>query len=82
VNDFISVEDFARALRAWFGNASRVLVPGRGFYIWGGYANLANYPSALTESGLYFSQAIVWDKCHLVLTRKDFMGAFDIAFYG
>jgi DNA modification methylase len=81
-NDFISPEEFDRALRAWFGNASRVLLPGRGFYIWGGYANLANYPSALAESGLYFSQAIVWDKCHPVLTRKDFMGAFEIAFYG
>jgi ParB-like chromosome segregation protein Spo0J len=35
-NDFISDEDFAQALRAWFGNAARVLEPGRGFYIWGG----------------------------------------------
>jgi DNA modification methylase len=59
-----------------------VLLPGRAFYIWGGYANLANYPSALAECGLYFSQAIVWDKCHPVLTRKDFMGAFELAFYG
>ena len=29
-----------------------------------------------------FSQGIVWDKQHPVLTRKDFMGAFEIAFYG
>ena len=81
-NDFIAPEEFDRALRAWFGNAARVLQPGRGFYIWGGYANLANYPSALAESGLYFSQAIVWNKLHPVLTRKDFMGAFELAFYG
>jgi len=72
-NDFVSDEDFARMLRAWFGNASRVLLPGRGFYIWGGFSNVANYPSALTESGLYFSQAIIWVKEHPVLTRKDFM---------
>jgi DNA modification methylase len=69
-------------LRAWFANAANALEPGRAFYAWGGYANLANYPSALKESGLYFSQAIVWDKCHPVLTRKDFMGAFELAFYG
>lgn len=31
---------------------------------------------------MYFSQGIVWDKQHPVLTRKDFMGAFEIAFYG
>ena len=31
---------------------------------------------------MYFSQGIVWDKQHPVLTRKDFMGAFEFAFYG
>lgn len=81
-NDFVSDDDFASMLRAWFGNASRVLLPGRGFYIWGGYANCANYPSALVEAGLYFSQAIIWDKQHPVLTRKDFMGAHEWCFYG
>lgn len=81
-NDFVSEEDFDRMLRAWFGNIARVLEPGRAFYIWGGYANLGNYPSALKESELYFSQGVVWDKQHPVLTRKDFMGAFEIAFYG
>ena len=81
-NDYVSDEEFARLLRAWFGNASRALLPGRSFYIWGGYANLANYPTALAENDLYFSQAIVWNKMHPVLTRKDFMGAFELAFYG
>ncbi|HUE72857.1 MAG TPA: hypothetical protein VMP01_18375 [Pirellulaceae bacterium] len=31
---------------------------------------------------LYFSQGIVWDKMHPVLTRKDFLGCFEICFYG
>jgi DNA modification methylase len=31
---------------------------------------------------LYFSQSIIWDKQHPVLTRKDFMGAHEWAFYG
>ncbi|MCA9185216.1 MAG: site-specific DNA-methyltransferase, partial [Planctomycetales bacterium] len=35
-NDFVSDEEFDRLLDAWFGNIARVLVPGRGFYIWGG----------------------------------------------
>jgi len=81
-NDFLGEDEFNRLLRAWFGNLARVLEPGRAFYIWGGYANLGNYPPALRECGLYFSQGIVWDKEHPVLTRKDFMGAFEIAFYG
>jgi DNA modification methylase len=81
-NDFVSDEDFARMLRAWFGNAARVLLPGRAFYIWGGYANCANYPSALAESGLYFAQAVIWVKEHPVLTRKDFMGNHEWCFYG
>jgi len=81
-NDFLSAEDYDKLLLAWFGQMARVLVPGGAFYIWGGYANLGNYPPALAASGLYFSQAIAWDKQHPVLTRKDFMGAFEIAFYG
>jgi DNA modification methylase len=81
-NDFVSDADFDQMLDAWFGNMARVLDDGRGFYIWGGYANLGNYPPFLKKNGLYFSQGIVWDKQHPVLTRKDFMGAFEIAFYG
>ena len=81
-NDFVSDDEFDRLLDAWFGNIARVLVPGRGFYIWGGYANLGNYPPFLKKHGLYFSQGIVWDKQHPVLTRKDFLGCFELAFYG
>lgn len=44
-------------------------------------ANVANYPPALKEAGLYFSQTIIWDKLHPVLTRKDFMGAHEWVFY-
>ena len=54
---------------------SLLMAPGRSFYIWGGYANCSNYPAALKECGLYFSQAIIWVKEHPVLTRKDFMGS-------
>ena len=76
-NDFVTDVAFAEMLMAWFGNMARVLLPGRSFYIWGGYANIANYPSALKGAGLYFSQSIIWDKQHPVLTRKDFMGAHE-----
>jgi DNA modification methylase len=82
VNDFVSDEEFARLLSAWFGNLARGLLPGRAFYIWGGYANCSNYPGALKAAGLYFSQSVIWDKQHPVLTRKDFMGAHEWCFYG
>ena len=82
-NDFISDEAFEEMLQAWFGNMSRVLLPGRGFYIWGGYANIANYPAVAKRfDSLYMSQTIIWDKQHPVLTRKDFMGAHEWAFHG
>ncbi len=73
-NDFVSDAEFERLLAAWFGNIARVLEPGRGFYIWGGYANVANYPPVLKACELYFSQAIIWVKEHPVLTRKDGRG--------
>jgi DNA modification methylase len=81
-NDFVSDEAFNQMLAAWFGNISRALVPGRGFYIWGGYANCGNYPPVLKATGLYFSQAVIWVKEHPVLTRKDFMGNHEWCFYG
>ena len=81
-NDFVTDEAFEKLLQAWFGNISRVLEPGRGFYIWGGYANCGNYPPVLKEHKLYFSQSIIWVKEHPVLTRKDFMGNHEWAFYG
>jgi len=80
-NDFVTDEQFVELLRAWFGNIARVLEPGRAAYIWGGYANCANYPAALRDAGLYFSQALIWDKQHPVLTRKDYMGAHEWCFY-
>jgi DNA modification methylase len=81
-NDFVGDEEFARLLLAWFGNIARVLLPGRAYYAWGGYSNIANYPAVLQATGLYFSQAIIWHKQHPVLTRKDFMGDHEWAFYG
>jgi len=80
--DFVSDEEFAKMLRAWFGNIQRVLLPGRAFYIWGGYSNIWNYPNALRDCQLYFSQMIIWVKEHPVLTRKDFMGNHEWCFYG
>jgi DNA modification methylase len=81
-NDFVSDEQFDVLLDGWFGNIARVLKPGGAFYIWGGYANCANYPPVLKRHGLYFSQAIIWHKMHPVLTRKDFMGDHEWCFYG
>ena len=81
-NDFVSADEFDRLLLAWFGNMARALEPGRCFYIWGGYANCANYPPVLKRTHLYFSQAIIWVKEHPVLTRKDYMGNHEWCFYG
>jgi DNA modification methylase len=81
-NDFVSDGKFDELLSAWFGNMARVLLPGHAFYIWGGYANAANYPAPLKAAGMYFSQAIIWVKDHPVLTRKDFMGDHEWCFYG
>jgi ParB-like chromosome segregation protein Spo0J len=50
-NDFVADEEFNRLLHAWFDNLARVLLPGRAFYLWGGYANVANYPSVLKATG-------------------------------
>jgi DNA modification methylase len=82
LNDWMSDEEFATRLDAWFGQLARVLKPGRAFYLWGGFSNLANYPRALAAARLFYSQVIIWHKAHPVLTRKDFMLDHELAFYG
>src|SRR5262249_38332210 len=81
-NDFLTDAEVEKRLHAWFGNIARVVLPGRAFYLYGGYANIANYPPVLRATGLYFSQAIIWIKEHPTLTRKDYMGNHEWAFYG
>jgi len=82
-NDFLSGEEFFEKLCAWFTAMRDALVPGRSFYIWGGYSNLFNYPKAFERvGGLYFSQTIIWHKQWPVLTRKDYMGDHEWAYYG
>jgi DNA modification methylase len=81
INDNVSDEEFERLLDAWFGNIVHVLDAGRTAYIWGGYANLANYPKFLKKHGLHMSQCLVWNKLHPVLTRKDFLCAYELCFY-
>jgi len=81
-NDFMPPEAFEQVLLAWFGNTARVLKPGGSFYVWGGFANWANYCAALEASGLYFAQGITWVKDHPVLGRKDFMNDCEHAWYG
>ena len=81
-NDFVGADKFEQLLHAWFGSIARVLEPGRSVYAWGGYSNLANYPPALADCGLHFSQCIVWHKQHPVLRRTDFLGDFELCFYG
>jgi DNA modification methylase len=82
VNDFVSDADFDKLLHAWFANLARVLLPGHSWYVWGGYANVGSYPPVFQAHNLYYSQAIILDKQHPVLTRKDFMGAHEWCFYG
>jgi DNA modification methylase len=81
-NDFLDEEKFNQLLHTWFSNIARVLLPGRAFYLYGGYSNCGNFPPVLKACGLYFSQAIIWIKGHPVLTRKDFLGDHEWAFYG
>ncbi len=50
-NDFMKDGDYDVLLRRWFENLAGVLKQGGSFYIWGGYANCANYPPALVECG-------------------------------
>ena len=82
-NDFVTDDEFDRLLeslvrqhRSRLGTWSELLYLGRVCQ----YRELS--ARCWHRIGLYFSQAIIWDKMHPVMTRKDFMGAHEWAFYG
>jgi DNA modification methylase len=81
-NDSMSDGDYSEILVDWFGSIARVLLPGRCFYIYGGYTNLTSYPPALAEAELYFSQTVIWYKESPVIGRQDFMHNHEMIFYG
>ena len=83
INDFISDEEFRQKLTTWLRNLATPLLPGRCFYLWGGYHNCFSYSGPLTAVPKpFFSQTIIWHKLHPVLTRLDFMGDHEWCFYG
>jgi hypothetical protein len=78
-SDDLPEEALNRLLQQWFGNLARSLQPGGSFFVWGAHANLGSYPAILKACGLHFSQTIVWNKLHPVLTGKDFSNCFELA---
>lgn len=82
VNDHLSDAEFDQRLRGWFQQISRVLQPGRAFYLWAGWTNLKNYPAALEAADLFWHQLLVWVKNAPVLCRKDYMLGYEVCFYG
>ncbi|HZT79589.1 MAG TPA: DNA methyltransferase [Gemmataceae bacterium] len=64
------------------GDSARALLPGRAVYVWGGYGIMDKCLPLFKETGLHFSQVIIWDKVAPVITWKDFMGVHEWCFYG
>ena len=68
---------------AWFGNMARVLRAGPRLLHLGRLRQLrATTRRCSRRAGSTSRQAIIWDKEHPVLTRKDFMGNHEWCFYG
>ncbi len=82
IGDFLSEEEFAGRLAAWFRNAARNLLPGRAFWIWGGFTNVFNYGPPIVAAGLRFSQHAIWVKNQPAVSRKDMMTGHEWVFYG
>ena len=81
-NDNMSDEDFYLFLRSVFSNAFPYLNGGCPFYIF--MSSLAIYEAvkATKDSGLYYSQNLVWVKDHLVLSGSDYQQRGEQIIYG
>lgn len=81
-NDKMKSDKFRRFLCDAFENASEVMRPGAGFYIWHSDTERPNFQSACTEAGLRTRQCLIWVKNAAVMGRQDYHWKHEPCLYG
>ncbi len=61
-NDFVSGQAFDKRLMIGLKHCPSIMLPGRCFYIWGGYANWRKLSAGAEEAWAVLLAAIIWDK--------------------
>jgi len=82
INDYMSTEAFKDFMLAAFQAMSNVLKDGAMVYVVMSPQEWANVMNALNETDFHWSSTIIWNKDHLVLSRKDYHTKYEPIWYG
>jgi DNA modification methylase len=82
MNDSMSTEAFKDFMLASFENMSEVVKHGAMVYVVMSAQEWANVMLALNETDFHWSSTIIWNKDHLVLSRKDYHTKYEPIWYG
>lgn len=81
-NDKMKSDKFRRFLCDAFENASEVMRPGAGFYIWHADTERLNFQGACAEAGLRLRQCLIWVKNTASMGRQDYHWKHEPCLYG
>lgn len=82
MNDSMGTEEFKEFLNKSFNCVSEASKPGGMVYVVMSAQEWGSNMSALAESGFHWSSTIIWNKDHLVLSRKDYHTKYEPIWYG
>ena len=82
MNDSMSTEDFKIFLDKSFARLNEAIKPGAMTYVVMSAQEWGSNMQALEEAGFHWSSTIIWNKDHLVLSRKDYHTKYEPIWYG
>lgn len=82
MNDSMSTEDFKIFLDKSFARLNEAIKPGAMTYVVMSAQEWGSNMQALEEAGFHWSSTIIWNKDHLVMSRKDYHTKYEPIWYG
>lgn len=82
MNDSMSTEDFKIFLDKSFARLNEAVKPGAMTYVVMSAQEWGSNMQALEEAGFHWSSTIIWNKDHLVISRKDYHTKYEPIWYG
>jgi DNA modification methylase len=82
MNDSMSQEDFRQFMRDAFTSFAAAMLPGAHIYSFMSTKEWGIMMQVLPECGFWWSNTIIWNKSHAVMSRGDFHNKMEPCFYG
>lgn len=81
-NDSMSDNDFYKFLFDFFSNSREFMNHGASIYVFHSETQRINFTKSFIDSGFKFSQCLIWNKSHLIISRNDYHWKHEPCLYG